>query len=184
MLLIDTWRASLRTFPSARTGRVPLLHPRLLGFLRIQTSAPCSMRVKTGGSVPSDLCSHLEVHWLERTSRLVYVQLSFLKHFPYEKRSHVKPPSRMCPFCVYPPMFAIYVSASAHGRACLLVSTLSESRWAHWWEKEEECSSRTLVVSLPRRDGIASSLLFFFAITPLSILFKQLRCHLFWGPSR
>lgn len=40
------------------------------------------VRVKTGGSGLKDLCSHLEVHWLERTSRLVYVQLSFFKTLP------------------------------------------------------------------------------------------------------
>lgn len=73
---------SFRNFPSAVTGRVSPLHPRLLGFLRIQTTARCSVRVKTGGSVLKDLCSHLEVHWLERTSRLVYVQLSFFKTLP------------------------------------------------------------------------------------------------------
>lgn len=51
-----------------------------------------------------------------------------------------------------------YVSASAHECACLLVSTLSESGWAHWWEKKQECSSRMLVVLLlPRRNEIASS---------------------------
>lgn len=55
----------LRNFPLAGSGRVPPLHPRLLGFLRIQTSAQCSVRVKTSGSVLNDLCSHLEVHWLE-----------------------------------------------------------------------------------------------------------------------
>lgn len=60
-----------------RDGRVLPLHPRLLGLLRIQTTTQCSVRVKTGGHVLNDLCSHLEVHWLEWTSRLVYVQLSF-----------------------------------------------------------------------------------------------------------
>lgn len=74
--------ASLRNFSSAGTGRVPRLHPRLLGFLLIQTTVRWSVRVKTRGSVLNDLCSHLEVHWLERTSRLVYVQLSFFKTLP------------------------------------------------------------------------------------------------------
>lgn len=174
MALIDAGdgqsEAPLRTFPSARAGRVPLLYPRLLGFLRIQTSARRGVRVKAGGSVLNDLCSHLEVRWLERTSRLVYVQLSFLKHFPSENRSHVKPASRMCAL-VFILQCLPYVSASAHGRACLRVSAAAERvderrRWnspaVRWWSGC--CREGTRLQPPPPRPLL---LLFFFFLVSI-----------------
>lgn len=129
------------------------------------------------------ICAHIwkSTGWSEPHGLYMYSCLFFLKHFPYEKRSHVKPPSRMCSFVFILQCVAIRICICAldvlvySSPLCLRAAERVDERRrrnnsSRWWSR---CR---------RRRGGRLHLPCVLVINPLAILSKQSQ-FAFIGPT-